>query len=71
MVVTAKILGDEEVFLLGSREMAGEADIDVYSEGSPLGQAILGKQIGESTQYTAPNGRIIPVEIIEAKPYGS
>lgn len=69
MVVTAKILGDDAVFLLGSREMAGDADIDVYSEGSPLGQAIIGKQIGDSTQYTAPNGRIIPVEIIDAKPY--
>ena len=69
MVVTAKILGDEEVFLLGSREMAGDADIDVYSEGSPLGQAIVGKQIGESTQYTAPNGKVIPVEIVAARPY--
>ena len=69
MVVTAKILGDEEVFLLGSREMAGDSDLDVYSEASPLGQAILGKHIGDSASYLAPNGKSITVEIVDAKPY--
>ncbi|MBO9577615.1 MAG: transcription elongation factor GreA [Microbacteriaceae bacterium] len=69
MVVTATILGDESTFLLGSREMAGESDLDVYSEQSPLGKAILGKSVGESTSYTAPNGKSIAVEILAAKPY--
>ncbi len=69
MVITATILGDETTFLLGSREMAGEADIDVYSEQSPLGKAILGKTVGASTAYTAPNGRSIAVEVLAATPY--
>jgi len=69
MVVTATILGDATTFLLGSREMAGDSDLDVYSEQSPLGKAILGKSVGEATSYTAPNGKSIPVEILEAKPY--
>jgi len=69
MVVTARILGDETTFLLGSREMAGDSDLDVYSEGSPLGQAILGKHVGESASYLAPNGKSIDVEIVDAKPY--
>ncbi|OJX71274.1 MAG: transcription elongation factor GreA [Micrococcales bacterium 73-13] len=69
MVVTATILGDETTFLLGSREIAGGADLDVYSEQSPLGQAILGKSVGDKTSYTAPNGRSIEVEILAAKPY--
>jgi len=69
MVVTAKILGDETTFLLGSREIAGDSDLDVYSEGSPLGRAILGLKPGDSAAYTAPNGKSISVEIVAAKPY--
>ena len=69
MVVTALVAGDEMVFLLGSREVAGDTDLDVYSEKSPLGSAILGLKPGDSTSYTAPNGRSIPVKVIDAKPF--
>ncbi|NKX52382.1 transcription elongation factor GreA, partial [Arthrobacter deserti] len=69
MVIEAKIAGDPETFLLGSREVAGDAAIDVYSEKSPLGAAIHGLKAGDSTTYTAPNGKQITVEIISAKPY--
>ncbi|GAA1531649.1 transcription elongation factor GreA [Microbacterium ginsengiterrae] len=62
-VVTAVVAGGEERFLLGSREIAGDTDYDVYSEASPLGQAILGLKIGEKTSYEAPNGKSISVEI--------
>ncbi|MGO2747631.1 transcription elongation factor GreA [Microbacterium sp.] len=62
-VVTALVAGGEEVFLLGSREIAGDTDLDVYSEASPLGQAILGLKIGEKTAYEAPNGKSISVEV--------
>ncbi len=34
MVVTVRMFGDEEKFLLGSREIAGDSDLDVYSEQS-------------------------------------
>jgi transcription elongation factor GreA len=68
-VITAKILGDESVFLLGSREIVGDADLDVYSEGSPLGIAIMGMKVGESTSYTAPNGKSISVEITAVETY--
>ena len=47
----------------------GTSDIDVFSPTSPLGAAINGRKIGDSTSYTAPNGREIPVEIIDAKPF--
>ena len=69
MVVTAEVAGDEMVFLLGSREIAGTADIDVFSPTSPLGAAILGRREGEKTSYTAPNGREIAVEIIKVETY--
>ncbi|MGB3733022.1 transcription elongation factor GreA [Microbacterium sp.] len=67
-VVTAIVAGDEEVFLLGSREIAG-GDLDVYSEASPLGQAVLGLKVGEKTSYEAPNGRTISVEVTGVETY--
>lgn len=68
-VVTAVIAGGEEVFLLGNREIAADSELDVYSEASPLGSAILGLAEGDSTTYTAPNGREIAVQIIKVDTY--
>jgi len=69
MLVVAKIAGDEEKFLLGSREIAGSSDLDVFSEKSPLGSAIIGHKEGDTLSYTAPNGKEISVEILSAKPF--
>ena len=69
MVVTVELAGDTETFLLGSREVSGDTDLDVYSEKSPLGAAIVGRKVGDSVSYTAPNGRQIPVVIVDAKPF--
>jgi len=63
------VAGGEEVFLLGSREIASGGDLDVYSEASPLGQAILGLKVGEKSSYEAPNGRSIDVEIVNVETY--
>jgi transcription elongation factor GreA len=68
-VVTATIAGAESRFLLGNREIAGDSDLVVYSEHSPLGAAILGAAIGETRTYTAPNGRSIEVEVVAVEPY--
>ncbi|MCX4747071.1 transcription elongation factor GreA [Kitasatospora sp. NBC_01287] len=71
MVVTVAFGGDPDdtmVFLLGSREVAGD-DLDVYSPQSPLGRAIDGKKIGDSAQYDLPNGKKAGVKILEVKPY--
>ncbi|PRY64991.1 transcription elongation factor GreA [Glaciihabitans tibetensis] len=68
-VVTANIQGDRSVFLIGNREMADGTDIDVYSEGSPLGTAIIGLKVGESKSYVAPNGKTIEVEIVDVETY--
>ena len=70
MVVTVRFSdGDEETFLIGSREEAAVTDMTVYSAQSPLGVALTGAKPGESVTYTAPNGREITVEVIDAKPY--
>jgi len=69
-VVTATIQGDASVFLLGSREIVGaDSDLDVYSEGSPLGAAIIGRSVGDTVTYTAPNGKDITVAISKVEPY--
>jgi transcription elongation factor GreA len=63
LLITATIAGDETVFILGNREIAGDTDTSVYSEQSPLGSAIIGLKVGESTSYKAPNGKDITVTI--------
>jgi transcription elongation factor GreA len=68
-VVTIELAGEEMRFLLGSREMGDGAGLDVYSEKSPLGAAILGRQPGEEVAYTAPSGRSVPVRIISSEPF--
>jgi len=68
-VVTATIAGEETVFLLGNREIADHSSLDVYSEQSPLGEAIIGMKVGQKSSYTAPNGREIPVEILRVEAY--
>ena len=69
MVVTATIAGRETKFLFGSREIGGDTDLDVFSEKSAIGAAINGKKVGDEFAYTAPNGKDIPVKVVEAKPY--
>lgn len=70
MLVEATVAGKLLTFLLGNREMADEG-LTVYSESSPLGEAIIGKKQGEATSYVAPNGKDITVQIVSAKPYRS
>ena len=73
MKVTYKFAGDAdddaETFLLGAREMADTTNLQVFSPQSPLGSAIIGKRTGETVPYTAPNGKTLEVEILDAVPY--
>ncbi len=68
-VVVAEVMGREMKFLVGSREVAGGTDLDVFSAQSPLGAALMGKHAGEETSYTAPNGNEIPVKVISTEPF--
>ncbi|MEJ7707752.1 MAG: transcription elongation factor GreA [Nocardioidaceae bacterium] len=74
MEVTVRFAGDSdtETFLLGAREVLAldsTVELSVYSPQSPLGAAILGKKPGEKASYSAPNGRSVEVEIVNAKPF--
>jgi transcription elongation factor GreA len=69
LVTTGRIVGiryegDDEVeqYLVGSIEERS-GDVPVVSPGSPLGQALLGRRIGESVAYEAPRGTLV-VEIV-------
>jgi len=68
MRVTVEIMDDEMEFLLGSREISS-GDLDVYSEKSPLGAAVMGAKIGDTKTYNAPNGKSISVKILKAEVY--
>ncbi|ADU47516.1 transcription elongation factor GreA [Intrasporangium calvum] len=68
MVVTVELFGEQEKFLLGSREIADD-DLQVFSEKSPMGAAVNGKSVGDTTSYEAPTGKTIEVKILDAKPY--
>ncbi|WP_405005957.1 transcription elongation factor GreA [Kitasatospora purpeofusca] len=72
MVVTVAFDGDVDdtmKFLLGSREVAGDDDLEIYSPQSPLGRAIDAKTIGDEATYELPNGKRAMVKIIKVKPY--
>ena len=55
LVVTIVIDGDEETFLLGSREDSHD-DYDILSAESPIGRAILGAKPGDKVEAEAPKG---------------
>ena len=71
MVVTvAFAAGDEEQFLLGSREMADHVEgFTVYSPQSPMGSAISGHSIGDEVEFEGPTGKQIKVTITAATPF--
>ena len=68
-VVTIDMAGDQMKFLLGSRESAPEG-LDVYSDQSPLGAAVLGAKVGSTVEYSSPDGkRTFKVAILDCEPY--
>ena len=70
MKVSYRFVGDTDVeaLLLGHREIEND-DLLVVSPQSPLGSAILGARKGDTVTFTAPNGKSLEVEIIDAVPY--
>jgi len=70
MVVTVEMFGDEETFLLGSREITDDT-MHVFSEKSPIGAAVNGAKVGDTVSYDAPNGKQVEVKIVHTKPYGA
>ncbi|QLY32674.1 transcription elongation factor GreA [Nocardia huaxiensis] len=63
---------DTETFLIATREEGlGRADLETYSPSSPLGGALIDAKVGETREYTLPNGNTMKVTLVSAEPYHS
>ncbi|MGY2062312.1 GreA/GreB family elongation factor, partial [Nocardia gipuzkoensis] len=63
---------DTETFLIGTREEGlGSSDLETYSPSSPLGGALIDAKVGETREYTLPNGNTMKVTLVSAEPYHS
>ena len=71
MLVTVRFDGDDEdeQFLIGSREEAETAGVEVYSAQSPLGLALTGAREGNTVSYETPNGKTMKVTLVSASPF--
>lgn len=72
LMIGCRLNGSEKTFYLGNHEVfegtpheqaMHDGDLEVYSSDSPIGRQIIGRTIGETVSYQAPNGRDIKVEI--------
>ncbi len=59
--------GDTDTYLIGSAEEASHSTISVISPTSPLGQALIGKRIGDEVSYELTNGRIANVVLVDVQ----
>jgi transcription elongation factor GreA len=64
-VVTLDLGQGDETYLFGSVEQAG-AGVDTITPGSPLGQAILGAEVGATVTYQPRRGVTLEVVIRSA-----
>jgi transcription elongation factor GreA len=71
MLVTVQFVGDDEheTFLIGSREEAETAGVEVYSAASPLGKALTGAREGDTVEYETPTGKTVALTLVTAKPF--
>ncbi|MGB8021244.1 MAG: transcription elongation factor GreA [Candidatus Nanopelagicales bacterium] len=71
MVVRIEFVGSPRTmtFLLGSREEAVHANVDVISPSSPIGAAVDGARVGDEVSYTTPAGKQMMVRITHVEPY--
>ena len=63
VVVVLDVAGDEETYLVGSREDR-HPELDVLSTESPMGQSVLGAREGESRTFHTPAGASIDVRVV-------
>ena len=71
MVVQVRFDADDDVeeFLIGSREEAATANLEVYSAASPLGKALTGAREGATVSYDTPTGKTMRVTLLSARPF--
>ncbi len=62
LVVELEVEGDQEVYLLGSREDQHD-ELEILSTESPMGQAVIGQGVGKTVSFSTPAGAEIQVTI--------
>jgi transcription elongation factor GreA len=62
LVVELDVEGDEETYLLGSREDEHDA-LEILSASSPMGTAIIGATVGTTVSFQTPAGSTIEVTV--------
>jgi transcription elongation factor GreA len=66
LVVVLEIDGDEETYLLGSREDEHD-EFDILSASSPMGTAIAGAKVGDRVSFDTPTGVTIDVVVVDIR----
>ncbi len=62
LVVELEVEGDQEVYLLGSREDQHDV-LEILSTESPMGQAVIGQGVGKTVTFSTPTGVELKVRI--------
>jgi transcription elongation factor GreA len=62
LVVVLDVDGDEETYLLGSREDQHD-ELEILSASSPMGTAITGTKVGDTVSFQTPAGTAIEVTV--------
>ena len=64
-LVQLRYEGDDDVdsYFYGSVEERG-VEHDIISPGSPLGQALVGAQVGDTVEFESPTGALLKVEVV-------
>jgi len=57
--------GDQEAFLLATRYERPGTDAEICTPDSPMGQALIGAQAGETVTFTAPAGTSMTVTVVD------
>lgn len=67
LVVTLDVEGDEETYLVGSREDEHD-ELEILSASSPMGQAVLDTRVGDEVTFTTPTGVTLKVRVLAIVP---
>ncbi len=60
--VVLDVEGDEEAYLIGSREDHHD-ELEILSSESPMGQAVLGASVGDTVAFTTPTDVTVQVTV--------
>jgi transcription elongation factor GreA len=66
LVVVLEVDGDEEVYLLGSREDQHD-ELEILSAESPMGRSVLGAKAGDTVSFETPTEVTIEVTVREIR----